>query len=146
MVKIADSFRLCAFLGTTIVGRLRRLAPPSQNRRQSQALGTFCALHTSKLQDVAGFLHPHDENCRQSQALWTPVHENCGNASGCLHPRHEIAYSLRLWQRSVLSAHQNFGASQALCTPMMIVADSLRLCAPPSTKIGGRLRLRAAPC
>ena len=39
--------------------------------------------------------------------------------------------------------HKNWRTSQARCTPMMKIADSLRLCAPPRTKIGGRLRLCA---
>ena len=51
--------------------------------------------------------------------------------SGCLHPHHKIADSLRLWAFFVLSIHQKRGASQALCTLMLKIADRLRLCAPP---------------
>ena len=65
-----------------------------------------------------------------------PSSRKLRDASGCLHPHHEIADSSRLWARSVLSIHQHCGVSQALCTPMMKIADSLRLCAPPSRKLG----------
>ena len=157
-MKIADSLRLCAPELTQIVGRLRLRAPPSYNRRQSKALGTCCASQSPKLQDVSGFLQPHDEKSRQSQARCTSPRENWGDVSGsvqphdascrqsqalrappsrklrdvsgCLHPHHKFADSLRLWAFSVLSNHQKCGASQALCTPVMKIAGRLRLCAP----------------
>ena len=52
----------------------------------------------------------------------------------CIRDSHKIADRLRLWALSVLCIHQNWRTSQALCTPMMKFADSLRLCAPPFTK------------
>ena len=72
-----------------------------------------------KLGDVSGSVHPHDEHCRQSQALSTPTARKLGDASGCLRPHHKIADSLRLWALSVLSIHQNCGTPQAFCTPMV---------------------------
>ena len=92
--------------------------------------------HSRKLWGVSGSVHPHDENCRPSQALSTPPARKLGDVSGAVRPHHKIADSLRLWAFSVFSTHQNCGASQALCTPMMKIADSLRLCAPPSRKLG----------
>ena len=117
------------------------------------------ALHSRKFRDVSGFLHPHDENCRQSQALCTPLHEDRGDVSGsvqphdascrqaqalrtphsrnlrdvsgCLHPHHKIADSLRLLALFVHSTHEVSGTSKAFCTPMMKFADSLRRCATP---------------
>ena len=74
-----------------------------------------------------------------------PASRKLGDVSGSLHPHHKIADSLRLWALFVLATHQKCGTSQALCTPMMKIADSLRLCAPPFMKFGARFRLCAAP-
>ena len=172
VVKIADSLRLCAPPLTTIgdvsgcvhphhkiADSLRLWALSVLSIRQqcgtSQACCTpmlkiadslrLCAPPSRKLGHVSGAVHPRNENCRQPQALSTPPHGNLGDVSGCLHPHHKIADSFRLWALSVLSTHQKCGTSQAFCTPMMKIADSLRLCAPPFTKIVGRLRLCAAP-
>ena len=139
---------------TKFVGRLRLLAPPSYYCRQSQALGTFCALHSPKARDVSGSLHPHDENCRQSQALSAFPHENwetsqalcaphdehcrpfqvlstpsaeIGGRLRLFAPHHKIADSFRLWALFVLSIHQKRATSQALCTAMMKIPDSFRL-------------------
>ena len=134
-------------------------AHPYENCRQPQALHTFCAFHSPKPRGVSGSVHPHDgnrrpsqalctppsrklwgvsgsaqphdENCRPSQALCTPHPRSLWGVSDSGHPHAEIADSLRLWAFSVFSIHQNWGTSQALCTPMMKTADSLRLCAPP---------------
>ena len=145
--KIADSRRLWAFSVLCIHQNWRAsqalCTPHDENCRQSQALR---APFSRKFGDVSGFVHPHDENCRQSQALCTPFHEILRDVSGCLHPHHKIVDSLRLWALSVLSIHQKCGTSQAfLHPPMMKIADSLRLGAPPFTKTGGRLRLCAPP-
>ena len=77
----------------------------------------FFALHSQKLGDVSGSVHPHGENGRQLQAL------------------------------SIFCAFHSpeLRTSQALCSPMMKIADSLRLGALPFTKIVGRLRLCAPP-
>ena len=145
---------------TKRAGRLRLCAPPHENGRRPQAPSTFCALRSRKLWDVSGFLHPHDENCRQPQALCAHAHENRGASQALCTPMMKIADSLRLcapaltkWrdvsgsvhahdencrpsQALCARAHENGGTSQALCTPMMKIADSLRLCAPPSQKLG----------
>ena len=133
--KIADSLRLWALSVLSI----------HENCGTSQALCT----PMMKSPRVSGFERSAHENCGASQAVCSPMMKIAGSlrlvrpssrklwgVSGCLHPHHEIAYSLRLWARSVLSSHQNCGKSQARCTPMMKIADSLRLCAPPHTKIG----------
>ena len=71
---------------------------------------------------------PHHENCGTSQAFCTPM-MNLPTVSGFEHllriPRTKIVGRLRL-----------------VSTPMMKIADSLRLCAPTRTKIGGGGRLR----
>ena len=103
--------------------------PHDENCRPSQALCT--PLHEN-WGDVSGSAQPHDENCRPSQALCTPISRKLWDVSGCLHPQHKIADRRRLRALSVLSNHQNCGTSKALCTPMMKIADSFRLCAPPS--------------
>ena len=46
------------------------------------------------------------------------------------HPHGDFAVSLRLSAQFVHPADENRGASQAVCTPMMKIADRLRLCAP----------------
>ena len=74
-----------------------------------------------------------------------PAARKLRDVSGSVHPHHKIADSLRLWALFALATHQKCGTSQALCAPMMKIADRRRLCAPPFTKIGGRLRLCAAP-
>ena len=81
----------------------------------------------------------------ESLRLCAPPSRKLWDVSGCLHPDHKIADCLRLGALSVLSTHQKRGAFQALCTPTMKIADSLRLCAPALTKIAGRLRLCACP-
>ena len=63
-----------------------------------------------------------------SRKLW--------DVSGSVHPRDEIADSLRLRTLFVHSTHENWGTSQALRTPMMKIVDRLRLCAPPARKLG----------
>ena len=86
--------------------------PSDENCRQSQALCTpvhencgtsqalctpiitvptvsgsgNCVLRSPKLEDVSGSLHPHGENCRQSPALRTPLHENLGCLRLCTSP------------------------------------------------------------
>ena len=100
------------------------------------------------MRGVSGFLHPHDEICRQSQALCAPPSRKLRGVSGCLHPHHKIADSFRLWARSVLCVRQNWGTSQALCTPMMKLptgSGSEHFLRTPLTKAGGRLRLCAPP-
>ena len=112
MMKIADSLRLCEPQFTKIARRLRLFAPPSRNRRQSKALGTFCALHSPKLRGVSGFLRPHGENCRQSQALCASPSRKLRDVSGSVQPRAE-----------------NCRQSQALRTPPHEIWGRLRLCA-----------------
>ena len=64
-------------------------APTQQNSVMEffQAFCAFCALHGRKLRGVSGSLHPHDGNCRQSQAV-------------CMFVR---------------STHENWGTSKAVC-------------------------------
>ena len=83
-----------------------------------------------KLRPASGSAHPASRKLR--------------DVSGSLHPHRKIADSLKCWALFVHSARQNWGTSQALCTPMMKIANRLRLCAPPRTEIAGRLRLCAA--
>ena len=94
-------------------------------------------------------MHSTHENWGTSQARCTPMMQiadslrlcapppsrKLWDASGCVRLQHKVADRLRLWALSVLSTHQNCGTSQALWTPMMKIADSLRLCAPPSRKL-----------
>ena len=82
-----------------IPGRLRLFAPPWRSCRQSQALSTSCAPHSSKLRDVSGSVYPHGE----------------------------IVDSLRLWALCVHSAHQHCGTPRALCTPMVKTVNARRL-------------------
>ena len=74
-----------------------------------------------------------------------PASRKLRDVSGSGRPHGEVADSLRLGALFVHPIQEMFGTSQAFCTPMMKIADSLRLCAPPFTKIGGRLRLCAPP-
>ena len=101
---------------------------------------------------------PHQEICGASQALCAPM-MNLPTASGSEHflstPHTKIVGRLRLFSTPMMksprvsgaecSAHENSGASQAACSPMMKIADSLRLGAPQFTKIVGRFRLLAPP-
>ena len=125
-----------------------------ENCGASQALCT----PIMKSPRVSGFERCTHENCGASQAVCSPMMKIADSLRLCqpqftksvgrlrlFAPHREVAYSLRLWARSVLATRQNCGTSQALCSPMMKIADSLRLCAPPFTKIGGRLRLLAPP-
>ena len=56
-----------------------------------------------------------------------PASQKLRDVSGSLHPHGEVADSLRLCAFFVHSIHQNSGTSQARCTPMVKIADSLRL-------------------
>ena len=60
--------------------------------------------------------------------LCAPLYENC-KQSQALRTR----------------THENGGTSQAVCTPMMKIADSFRLCAPALTENAGRLRRLVCP-
>ena len=149
---------------TKIVGRRRLFSSPNDEIADRLRLCAIFALHSQKLGDVSGSVHPHGENCRQPQALGTPFHEICGTSqaactpimllprgsgpvrprsreargvSGGLHAPDEIADSLRLCTLVVHSTHENGGASQAACTAMLKIADSLRLCALALAKIVG---------
>ena len=77
--------------------------------------GTFCALRSPKLGDVSGSVHPHGENCRQSQALSAPPHENWGTSQAFYTPHDE---NCRPSQALSTPPHGNWGTSQALCTPL----------------------------
>ena len=185
--KIADSLRLWALSVLCIHQHWRtsqalRTPPPHTNCGTSQALCSpmmkfadslrLCAPPSRKLGDVSGSAHPHDENCRQPQALCAPHDENCRQAQALSTPPHEnwgtsqaactpivksptvsgsghfrcsplnkSAGRLRRSSTPMMksprvsgfecSAHENCGVSQAVCSPMMKIADSLRLCAPP---------------
>ena len=106
---------------------------------------------------------PHHENCGTSQAFCTP-RMNLPTASGSDSehflriPFTKIVGRLRLLSTPMMklptvsgsehllhSIHKSWGTSQALCTPMVKIADSLRLWAPPFTKFVVRLRLLAPP-
>ena len=56
-----------------------------------------------------------------------------------------IADSLRLCALFVHATHEHVGKSQAVCTAMMKIADSLRLSARALTKMAGRLTRFACP-
>jgi len=70
-----------------------------------------------KWRDVSGFLHSHVENCRQSQALCTPPHENGGTSKAICTPR--------------MSLPTVSGCLHILCTPLTKIAERLRRSAPP---------------
>ena len=75
MLKIADRLRLFALFGRPspeIGERLRLFALFYEIGRQSQAVCTCCALHSRKLRNVSGSMHPPDGIGRPSQALSTP--------------------------------------------------------------------------
>ena len=117
--------------------------PPHGNWATSQAFctpivqsptvsgsGAFCVLQSPKVRDVSGSLHPHDENCRQSQALSTPPHGNWGTsqavctpiiksptASGSGHFRCSPTPTARDVSGSLHPHDENCRQSQALCTP-----------------------------
>ena len=131
LLKIADSLRRCAPALTKIVGRLRRLACPRWNCRQSQALSAFCALHSRNFRDASGFLHPHDKICRQSQALCTPPHENCGTSQALCTPLTKFAGRLRLCAPSYENGRQLQAPSTFSSTPLTKFSGRLRLSAPP---------------
>ena len=69
----------------------------------------------------------YDEIAAGFRLCAPPASRKLGDVSGSLHPQHKIADSLRLWALFVLTTRQKCGTSQALCTPMMKIADSLRL-------------------
>ena len=115
-----------------------------QNCGTSQALCTRMVKIADTLRLCAP---PLRENCGTSKArctpmvkivdslrLCAPLSRSLRGVSGSARPHHKITDSLGLWALSVHSIHQNCGASQALRTPMMKIADRLRLCAPPSRK------------
>ena len=56
-----------------------------------------------------------------------------------------IANSLRLCALFAHSIHEVFGTSQAFCTPMMKLADSLRRCAPPPHENWGTSQALCSP-
>ena len=106
LMKLPTVLGSAHFLCTPLTkpgGRLRLCAPPMM--KMADGLRLY-APPSRELWDVSGCLHPHDENCRQAQAL-------------CTLPHHKR------------------GAFQALCTPMMKIADRLRLCAPRSCNLWG---------
>ena len=78
---------------------------------------------------VSGSVSPVQENCGASQAVCTlgtfcaPHSPKLRDVSGFLH------------QALCTSPRENWGTSQALCSPVMNIADSLRLCAPPARKL-----------
>ena len=144
MVTFGESLRLCA--------------PPRMKLRKSHARTPvmkladnlrLCELPLTR--NVSGSVHPHNEACRQCQALRTPPHGTCGTPQSSVHPHDEFADSehstaencgtsqafytpmvtcadsLRLRALSVHTTHDNCGTSQALCTPKMKSYDSLRL-------------------
>ena len=107
-MKLADSLRLFAFWG--------RSAP--ENWGPSQALCTFCALHSRKWRGVSGGLHAFDE----------------------------IAESLKLFALFVHAAHENGGTSQAVCMLLMklpAASGCLHFLGAPLTKMAERLMLFA---
>ena len=90
-----------------------------------------------KLRPASGSVHP------------PPASRKLRGVSCALHPHHKIADSLRLWALSVLSSHQNWGTSQAACTPIvksLTVSGSGHFLCSPRTKSVGRLRPFAPPC
>ena len=98
-----------------------------------------------ELGDVSGFVHPRDENCRQSQALCTPPSRKLGHVSGSVHPHNE---NCRQAQALSTPPHGKRGTSQAVCTPIIkspTVSGSGHFLCSAVTKIGGRLRLCAPP-
>ena len=82
--------------------------------------------------DFSGFVHPLVMKMAERLRLSAP-------------PVMQFADSLRLCALFVHSTHENCGASQALCTPMMKLADRLGLCAPPSRKMSGASQALCTP-
>ena len=87
------------------------------------------------MRNVSGFLHRHDENGRQSQAVcpfWALGSRKLGNVSGYLHCFMKLADSFRLFA-FFCTPPPKIGERLRLFaffdTPMMKLADSLRLCA-----------------
>ena len=97
-------------------------------------------MHSSsrKWRNVSGFLHPHDENWRQLQAVCTfcaPHSRKLRHVSGGLHAYDVFADSLRLCALFEHPIHENCRTSQAPCTPMTKPYDSLRLGAVQSPQL-----------
>ena len=144
--KIADSLRLLALF---VHSSHEILETPQAFRAAVMKIPDSCRLCA----------HPPHENCETFEVLCSPMMQVANSlrlcapppftklwdVSGCLHLLHRFAASLRLWALFVLCSHQNWGASQALCTPMMKIADSLRLCAPPPHENWGTSQALCSP-
>ena len=69
----------------------------------------------------------YDENADGLRLCAPPASRKLRDVSGSLHPHDEVADSLRLGALFVHSIQEIFGTSQAFCTPMLKIADSVRL-------------------
>ena len=87
----------------------------------------------------------YDETAAGLTLCAPPASRKLRDVSGSLHPHDEVADSLRLGALFVHSTHEISGASQAFCTPMMKIADSLRRCAPPPHENCGTPQALCAP-
>ena len=139
---VSGSGRFLCSPHTQIGGTSQALCAPMMKIADSLRL---CAPPFTKIWGRLRLCTPPMMKFADSRRLCAPFSRNLRDVSSCLHPHHKIADSLRLWAFSVLRSHQNWGTSQALCTPMMKIADSLRLCEPPRAKLGGWLRFGAPP-
>ena len=84
MMKSYGSLRLSAlFIARHDVSG--GLQPHGEFLRQSQAVCAFCPRHSRKWRAVSGGLR-HDENCRQSQALYARAHGKRGTPQAACMP------------------------------------------------------------
>ena len=114
---------------------------------------------------VSGPAQPHDELCRQSQALCACPHKICGTSQALCAPMMNVADSHRLSAPHLITFVERLRLcadpcrnsqalrpprrpalapcmlrqSQALRTPMMNCADSLRLCALPLITVADKI-------
>ena len=130
MMKIADSLRLFALFGHST----------RENGGASQAVRTPMRKIAETLRLFAFFAHTAHEHCGTSQVacmrlMKSPRVSGClhflctpfrtwRDVSGGLHPHDE---NCRDFQVFCNRGHENGGASQAVCMPMMKIAERLRL-------------------
>ena len=128
---------------TKIVGRLRLFSTPMMKLPTASGSEHFlCTPFTKVGGTPQARCTPMMKTADSFRLCAPPLHEIWGDVSGSVQPHGEHC---RQSQALSTPPHGNWGTSQAGCTPMMKIADSLRLCAPPFARIGGRLRLCAPP-
>ena len=103
----------------------------------------FATAQTMNSTTVSGPAQPHDELCRQSQALCTCPHNICGTSQALCAPMMNFADSLRLSAPPLITFVERLRLcadpchnSQALRPPrrprwLRACCDSRRLCGPP---------------